>query len=333
MLNNTAVIVLGMHRSGTSALAGMLSVLGIKFGKSLLPPHADNPRGYWEHEELVNLNDRLLAALGSSWDDMRLPQQSWWTDERISPFRAAIARILRRDFAKEALWGFKDPRLCRLVPLWCGILDELGCRTCFVLILRHPLEVAYSLRRRNEFDLRKSGLLWLEHNLLSERWSRDRPRIFASYDQILEQPDVVWFKISNMIGRSTGAITEHQIGAARAFVTPGLRHHRSIPDAWGSEFGEYRSLIEETYRRLSANCADGSEAGDEDLDRLLAGYQVITSNFDPLLRAHCDDLAIRLGELRDEISRMSSSPSWRMTRPLRGAIKLVRSVRRAPSPK
>ena len=71
MHNSKAVIVLGMHRSGTSALAGMLSLLGIQFGRSLFPPQADNPRGYWEHREIVDLDDRMLMALGSSWDDMR----------------------------------------------------------------------------------------------------------------------------------------------------------------------------------------------------------------------------------------------------------------------
>jgi hypothetical protein len=323
MLNNTAVIVLGMHRSGTSALAGMLSLLGIQFGKSLFLPHADNPRGYWEHKAIVDLNDRILAALGSSWDDMRLPQQTWWTDERITPFRTELVRILCRDFAKERLWGLKDPRLCRLVPLWYDILNELGCHACFILIHRHPLEVAYSLRKRNGFDLRKSGLLWLEHNLLSERWTRGRSRIFASYDQILDQPKVTSIKISKMIGQSGGTPALHQIDAVRGFITPGLRHHHLVTENWGSEFGEYRSLIEKTYYKLSTRCCDDIPCEDQDFDRLFEDYESITSNFDPILTAHFEDLAFRIGELRNEIGQMTSSMSWKMTKPLRGAKRLT----------
>ncbi len=322
-----------MHRSGTSALAGMLSVLGIKFGKSLFPPHADNPRGYWEHKEIVDLNDRILAALGSSWDDMRLPQQTWWTDERITPFRTELVRILCRDFAKERLWGLKDPRLCRLVPLWCEIFDELGCRTCFVLIHRHPLEVAHSLKQRNKFDLRKSGLLWLEHNLLSERWTRSRSRIFVSYQQILEQPETISIKMSKMVGQSMATPTNHKFDAVRESIAPRLRHHHLVPENWGSEFGEYRPLIEKTYYKLSTRCCDDIPCEDQDFDRLFEDYESITSKFDPILTAHFEDLAFRIGELRNEIGQMTSSMSWKMTKPLRGAIRLAHHIGRTSTPK
>ncbi len=83
MQHNTAVIVLGMHRSGTSALAGMLSMLGVQFGDSLMAPQADNSKGFWEHRDIVGLNDRILAAFDSSWDDVRpipgqsLPHRAW----------------------------------------------------------------------------------------------------------------------------------------------------------------------------------------------------------------------------------------------------------------
>ena len=142
MQQNTAVIVLGMHRSGTSALAGMLDILGVQFGKSLLAPSADNPKGFWEHLEILDIHERLLAFLGSSWDDPRPLPASWWTDDQIQPFRADIVRVLRRDFERVPVWGLKEPRTCRLIPLWRNILRELGCRTCFVLIYRHPVESA-----------------------------------------------------------------------------------------------------------------------------------------------------------------------------------------------
>ncbi len=77
MRYNTAVIVLGMHRSGTSALAGMLSMLSVQFGDSLMAPQADNSKGFWEHQDIVGLNDRILAAFDSSRDDVRpIPGQS-----------------------------------------------------------------------------------------------------------------------------------------------------------------------------------------------------------------------------------------------------------------
>jgi len=329
MHNSKAVIVLGMHRSGTSALAGMLSLLGIQFGRSLFPPQADNPRGYWEHREIVDLDDRMLMALGSSWDDMRPPPQSWWTDERASPFRAEIIRVLRRDFATAQTWGIKDPRLCRLVPLWCDMLDELGCHVCFILIHRHPLEVAHSLKRRDGFDVRKSGLLWVEHNLLSEKWTRGRPRLFASYDQILEQPDDMSVKISKMIDQSAGVPAKRQLDAVRGFLSAGLRHHESVPENWGAEFGEYQPLMEKAYSALLTKCRDDTPSEDQEFDRLFQDYTSITSRFDPIVTAHIDDLAFRIGELRGEIERITSSKVWKMTKPLRRAKRLKVGIRKA----
>lgn len=333
MQHNTAVIVLGMHRSGTSALAGMLDILGVQFGKSLLPPAVDNPRGFWEHEAIVDLNDRILAALGSSWDDVRPMPDSWWTDERVTPIRAEIVRILRQDFGSVRLWGLKDPRICKLLPLWYDILDQLGCQACFVLIHRHPLEVAQSLKRRDGFDARKSGLLWLEHNLLSEKWTRGRSRIFASYDQVLGQPEAVSVKISKMIGQSAGVPAPHRVDAVRDFLAPGLRHHQSDSGNWGAEFGGYRSLIEKAYHELLTRCRDDTPGEDRDFDRLSQDYKSITSKFDPTLTAHIEDLTRRIGELRENIERITSSKSWKITEPLRGAKRLMFGTGKGAIPK
>ncbi len=324
MQNTTAVVVLGMHRSGTSALAGMLSMLGIDFGPCLLAADAEqNPKGFWEHVEILDIHERLLGNLGSSWDDVRPLPASWWTDERVAPFRADIIRVLRRDFATARLWGIKEPRICRLVPLWCDIFDELGCHACFVLIHRHPLEVASSLRQRHGFEVRKSGSLWLEHNLLTEKWTRGRSRLFASYDQILGQPEAVFVKISKIIGQSSGVPAQHQMDMVRDFLAPGLRHHQSDPENWGAEFGEYQSLIERAYQVLLARCRDDTPIEDQDFDRLFQAYQSITSRFDPTLTAHIGDLSLRIGGLRDEIERITSSKSWKITEPLRGAQRLL----------
>jgi hypothetical protein len=329
MLNNTAVIVLGMHRSGTSALAGMLSMLGIQFGKSLFPPRADNPKGFWEHREIVDLNDRLLMALGSTWDDIRLPPSSWWCDEGLLPFRAQISQTLRRDFTTARLWGIKDPRLCRLVPLWSDLLDQLGCRICFILIHRHPLEVAHSLRRRDGFDVRKSGLLWLQHNLLSEMWTRGQPRLFVSYDQILEHPDAMSVKISDLISQPAELLAPQQMDAVRGFLSADLRHNHSVPENWGTEFGEYQPLLEKAYKLLSTKCRVDTPGDYDEFDRLLQGYKSITSRLDPAVAAHMDDLALRISELRGEIDRITSSRVWKMAKPLRGAKKLSAGVKKA----
>ena len=113
-----ALLILGMHRSGTSALTRILNLLGVELGSNLMPPSQDNRAGYWEHDDLVRLHNELLHGLGSFWADVRPLPEGDLGGERTAGFRTRILVVLARDFADSPLWGFKDPRLCRLLPLW-----------------------------------------------------------------------------------------------------------------------------------------------------------------------------------------------------------------------
>ncbi|HEY9142813.1 MAG TPA: hypothetical protein VIM90_02130, partial [Arenimonas sp.] len=121
-----ALIVLGMHRAGTSALAGALDALGVPLGRQMVPAQADNPGGYWENAEGVQIHERLLLALGRGWDDLRPLPEGWLDTEAGLAAAAALEAWLQRDFAGQPLWAFKDPRTCRLLPLWQRVLGRLG---------------------------------------------------------------------------------------------------------------------------------------------------------------------------------------------------------------
>ena len=84
---STAILVAGMHRSGTSALTGALNVLGISLGQHLLAPGEDNPKGYWEHQSAVEIHERLLTALERRWDDVRPLPAGWLTSEAAQTAR------------------------------------------------------------------------------------------------------------------------------------------------------------------------------------------------------------------------------------------------------
>ena len=175
MLNNKSIVILGMHRSGTSALAGVFNLLGISFGSNLLSPvEGVNEKGFWEHADLVDINDRLLEAIGYCWHDVSSLPDNWWNSEIANKFSTEILDVINRDFSDTSLWGIKDPRLCRLFPLWQQVFDKLVCNPCYVLILRHPSEVCQSLHSRDSFSYIKSIYLWIEHVLESEQWTRDK---------------------------------------------------------------------------------------------------------------------------------------------------------------
>ena len=228
MAGGTAILVLGMHRSGTSATAGWLKTLGVNLGPYLMAEDPTQPKGYFEHAEIVGIHDELMAVFGSSWDDPRPLPEGWEYDRRVRFFRAQLMEIIRRDFMTAPLWGAKDPRLCRLLPVWLGMLDELGVPVRAICVLRHPAEVAESLALRNGFSADKSGLLWLRYVLEAERHSRSMPRITIRYGDLLRDSRAESQRIAQAFGIVWPKPHDEAADDATDFLERGLRHHESV---------------------------------------------------------------------------------------------------------
>jgi hypothetical protein len=183
----TCVIVSGMHRSGTSATARVVNLLGADIARELMPAIAgDNDRGFWESKAVVDIHESLLAALGSAWDDPFPLPDHWLETDAARRAKRALADVLAKDFAQSRLFTVKDPRLARLLPLWLDLLDELGIEPVVIVAVRNPLEVAASLQRRDHFAPGKSMLLYLRHALDIELASRGRSRMFVRYDKLVD---------------------------------------------------------------------------------------------------------------------------------------------------
>jgi hypothetical protein len=223
--NPNVVCVLGMHRSGTSALCGALHLTGVDFGKHLMPATDANEKGHWEHEEIVRAHDRLLSSLGSCWDDDELLQSDWVEREVTREIRSDLIRILERDFAHSSLFGVKDPRMCRLMPLWLPIFQTLRVEPHFVLVVRHPWEVAESLARRDGIEHSRSYLLWLEHIVQAESATRGHKRSFVRYEEIMDDPVAVLGGLREQFGLDLRAPSEVRT-SLRHLLDPSLRHHQ-----------------------------------------------------------------------------------------------------------
>jgi len=225
MANSTAILVLGMHRSGTSAATGWLQALGVNLGPYLMAGDPSQPKGYFEHREIVAIHEELLREFNSSWDDPRALPEGWESDRRLKFFRARLVQVISRDLAVQPLWGVKDPRLCRLLPLWLSALDELDIPVRAILVLRHPAEVADSLAKRNGFLPDKSGMLWLRYMLEAERYSRSFARITLRYEDLLCD----WRSQSERIARTLGLAwptsCDEVTSEAGEFLETSLRHH------------------------------------------------------------------------------------------------------------
>ncbi len=180
-----AVVVLGMHRSGTSALSGILHLLGCDVPKTLMPPREANEKGFFESLALYDFHNKLLESGGSSWADWQPFHEGWFPSPRAAEFQQRATEILREEFDESRLFLLKDPRICRLVPFWVKTLEDAHIRPLILHTHRNPVDVAASLTRHHNISSELCVLLWLRHVLDAERNTRNLPRHFTSYPRLL----------------------------------------------------------------------------------------------------------------------------------------------------
>lgn len=305
-----AVVVLGMHRSGTSAITRVLSLLGCSLPKDLLPARDDNPTGFWESAPICAFNDELLASAGSSWDDWEALNRDWIDSPVIPSLKQRAIEILASQFDQAPLFVIKDPRFSRLMPFWQDVLRASGADIRCLIVLRSPWEVAASLRVRNNFSSYKTQLLWLRHVLDAEHHSRGFPRAILTYDQLLGQ----WRPTVAGIARSLGLSWPRTASAAEAeidaFLRPRHRHH-SVDRSLDAVFGELDRWIADTGAVLDSL----PQAGDDALlrlDQIREEFNKATGAIGVLLREnernHMHDIAslqaaadAEKGDLQDEM--------------------------------
>ncbi|MHC5007371.1 MAG: sulfotransferase family protein [Planctomycetota bacterium] len=238
------VIILGMHRSGTSALAGALRLLGADFGPSLTPPRdAESPTCDLEHVGIVACHERLLAATRRGWDDPRGLPRHWQEAESTQAIRAELTELLRRDFCDSTLWAVKDPRMCRLLPLWLEILADLQCAPRFIVVHRPLVEIAASLEHRNGFSARKTALLWADHVLSAERYTRGNPRVFVSFDRLLSDPEGTMRAVGDTLELRWPRPPSEATAQLREFLNPSLRHHVAGDASLPTDFGKLSPIV------------------------------------------------------------------------------------------
>jgi len=190
-------VVLGMHRSGTSAITKSLELLGVGLGVNLYPAGFDNPKGFWEDRECLEINDMLLSHLDSAYDRLGLAWPDIHADSKVSALKLRATQLIKHKFEENNnVWGFKDPRTCRLLCFWSDVFQALKCEVNFIIAVRNPASVAASLAARNGIAAEKAYFLWLQHVLPSLSAMPDVPRVVVDYDEFLANPYAQLTRIS-----------------------------------------------------------------------------------------------------------------------------------------
>lgn len=190
------IAVLGMARSGTSAIASGLDALGVPFGDQLAPAKSLwNPKGFWEDTDIVyNVNRSVMYAIDYTWSEVNWQQAFSEQNNHLNRIKDYAVGILKSRFTGTDYFGFKDPRTAKIVPFWKSVFDQMSevdepLTDHYVIVLRNPLSSAYSYQRVTGCDLETGILLWLVMHLIPAICDTNgKHRLVVSYESMMKDP-------------------------------------------------------------------------------------------------------------------------------------------------
>jgi hypothetical protein len=225
MRGANVVCVLGMHRSGTSLLTRLLNLMGLYLGPehNLPQPREGNPKGNWEQDEFMVLNDAILTAFGGRWDDPPIFPPGWESTSSLEEVKQSARTFIEDTFGEAEMWGWKDPRNCLTLPFWQQLLPNMR----YVLCMRNPVDVAHSLATRNSFSAEKSSNLWVRHMDSALAQSEGKPRLIIFYEDLMDNWLTELRRLAAFLGKPQQAEQVEVQGAVQGFIEKGLQHHRT----------------------------------------------------------------------------------------------------------
>ncbi|RFP90970.1 hypothetical protein DZK27_01485 [Rhodobacteraceae bacterium 63075] len=293
------IVVLGMHRSGTSALTGVLERLGATAPATQIQSGAQNPKGFFESQPIARLNDRLLEEADRRWEDWALMPSAWKERPGVDSLRTRAAKLLELEFGTPPLIAFKDPRLCRLFPFWADVFSGQDIATGVILTHRHPTEVAQSLQVRNDFSLGQGLLLWLGYVLEAEHDSRGQTRAITSFDRLMADPAGEIERMETALGQVFPVAPGDRDSALAGFLEGDLRHHHT---AGVKGLPEMVAVVYEVMTRWAETGEDPADYAA--LDRMYRRFRIIAQAADQLGEVKADILLMALSQLGSDTSHI-----------------------------
>lgn len=269
MKNSKLIVVLGMHRSGTSVITRGLQVLGVNLGDRFLPPKGDNQKGFWEDSDINAINIEMLNAVGSDWHHLAAIEAKDIEILRNKGYFLRAVKMLHEKVGDAPTFAFKDPRVAKLMPFWQEVFSHCQFDVSIVMAIRHPLSVAKSLAARNGFDAEKSYLLWLGHVITSLTCCVGNKRVLVDYDRLMQSPDGELTRIAKCIDLK---IDPAELQSYKTeFLDQGLRHTvYDLNDLLSDE--HCPSIVREIYIALLDVASDKARLEDVALQNKIAHW-------------------------------------------------------------
>lgn len=300
------LVVLGMHRSGTSAFAGMLHHLGATLPRELMLATKDNEKGYFESIASLRFHDDLFRQAGSTWRDWRPFNKSWLNSANGETLKDQASELLLDQFGNAPLCVFKDPRICRLFAFWAEAAENAGITTLPVLTHRNPLEVAQSLFQRDGVDPSEAYLIWLRHILDAEIQTRGTTRFFTSYDRLLRNWAGEVKRIQSTLEIVFPRFDERAGAKIDEFLSTDLRHFQE-PKEKVTDNPRLSAWLQDTFEIMDRWAENGEKKADyATLDGIRAAFDAAGPLFAPLID-HTSSRALSYSEEIDTLRKERDS--------------------------
>jgi hypothetical protein len=319
------VVVVGMHRSGTSAVTGAIGALGFNLvaAEDRLSPHDSNPE-HWESLSVLLHNDAILAHFGGTWDAPPQLPEGWETDRGL-PDRRAASELLSAAYPRPGPSVWKDPRLCLVLPYWRPVL---GAPMAAVLVWRAPLAVARSLRRRNGSPVAYGVALWERYNRSAIANLAETDVYVLDYDALVENPPGSLSGLTSWLG-SIGTFDGMQPRSyehALSIVTENLRHEsgRTTDDDDRIVLEDQRRLVDHLTEFAGGHCGlPQPTVGESPWTGAILDARHGSNVLELRKSARDRDrLASSFDDVSSQLKSLKASTSWRLTAPVRSAAAL-----------
>lgn len=243
------IVLLGMHRSGTSATAGLIAQLDYFPGYQLFSGNESNQKGYFEDKNIVAHNNILFRELSLiDWRDVGYVKQIESSSTRFQLIEKA-KKVFLNEYGDKKNKIFKDPRTCRTLPFWLEVFNEIKEDALCVFTLRDPVDVIASLSRRDAMHPNHSALLYAVYLIDAERYSRGRVRALVRYEDLLNKTYDVLGELDSRLGTAFLAADSKILSNACAFLDSELNHKSDVFSIENSIFIDFAREVYNVFDR------------------------------------------------------------------------------------
>jgi len=305
------IIVLGMHRSGTSMLTRVLSLAGCHLPRTLMAAGVGNELGHWESEAIVKFDDEVLSEAGSDWRDWQAVNPGWYASPAYEQALNRGVDVMRSEYEGSSFFVVKDPRMCKLMPLWRDVFSQAQVEPLYVISVRRAGDVAASLEARGIDEPAYGtsawqifgGLLWLRHILEAEKHTRGHARIFVGFSQIMNDSQAVLSRLSShfeLAWPRRSSLVDEEIAQ---FIQPEVNRVGQRARKAGDRQSAWISEVEEIFMRWTEHGEDSSDF--PRLDAALTALDEIGERVGGLIY-NAGDAAERVGILEGQVAEIAA---------------------------